>query len=228
MEDEIDLKEYLAVIQKRWKLIVVLAVVFGLAGLYKGYSVPKMYQATATIMTTDSGGGGLGSALSALSFLGGGGGGGGGDSKLTAIIKSRALATEVARGIKIEVDFPKIAGNTKLTAEDKLQAVVGALNGSIDGKTGKSGLFEITAIWNDPKMAADVANKYIEGLGRFLNARAFNINFQIIDPAIPPDRPFNKNTKQSALMGMGIGLFVGIFIAFGLEYLGKISGKRQQ
>ena len=68
-DDEIDLREYLAVIQKRWKIIVVLAVIGGMIALFNGMSQPKLYKATATLMVTDSGGGGLGAALSALQFL---------------------------------------------------------------------------------------------------------------------------------------------------------------
>lgn len=219
MEDEIDLREYLAVIQKRWKMVVFFAVVSGLIAFYNAYSQPKLYKATATLMVTDSGGGGLGSALSSLSFLGGGGGGGG-EGKLTPILKSRALAKEVAKSLELELVFPKLGG-TKLTNDEKLLSAAGALQGAVDAKMGASGLFEVSVTWQDPEIAAELANKYVEGLGRFLNYRAFNINFQMIDPAVAPGGAFNRNPKQQALPGLAIGLFAGIFAAFLLEYFGK-------
>ena len=76
--------------------------------------------------------------------------------------------------------------------------------------------------WNDPKMAAELSNKYVEGLGQFLNSHALNINFQSIDPALPPQGAFNRNPKQKALTGLAIGLFAGALMAFFLEYLEKL------
>lgn|SRR3989338_1913994 len=220
MEDEIDLREYFAVIQKRWKLIVAFAVIGALIAFFNAYTQPKFYRATATLMITDSGGGGLGSALSAFSFLGGGASGG--EGKLTPILKSRALAKEVAKNIDLNVLDPKLANNIEFTQEEKQQALAGRLNGAVDAKMGTSGLFEVSMTWNDPKMAAELSNKYVEGLGQFLNSHALNINFQSIDPALPPQGAFNRNPKQKALTGLAIGLFAGALMAFFLEYLEKL------
>lgn len=221
-DDEIDLREYLAVIQKRWKMIVLFAVAAALIVFVNAYTQPKLYKATATLMVTDSSGGGLGTALSAFSFLGGGGAAGG-EGKLTPILKSRALAKEVAKDLDMDLFFPKLDSNTQLSAEEKLLSMAGALNGAVDAKMGTSGLFEITVTWDDPIIAAELANKYVESLGRFLNARALNINFQSIDPALPPQGAFNRNPKQKALVGLAIGLFAGPFMAFFLEYLDKLK-----
>lgn len=222
MEDEIDLKQYLDVIIKHWKIIALVGVIAASIGLYQGVKQPKLYKATATIMVTDSGGGGLGSALSAMSFLGGGGASGG-EGKLTPILKSRALAKEVAKSLDLNILDPKLANNLELTQEEKMQAFASRLNGAVEAKMGTSGLFEISMTWNNPKMAAELANKYVEGLGRFLNSHALNINFQSIDPALPPQGAFNRNPKQNALVGLGIGLFAGALMAFSLEYWLKIK-----
>jgi len=221
-DDEIDLLEYLAVIQKRWKMIVVFAVVAALISFFNAYTQPKLYKAAATLMLTDSGGGGLGAALSAFSFLGGGGTTGG-EGKLTPILKSRALAKEVAKNLDMGSIFPKLVSSPEFSDEEKLLSMAGALNGAVDAKIGTSGLFEISIIWKDPKIAAELANKYVESLGKFLNTRALNINFQLIDPAVPPKGAFNRNTKQKALIGLAVGLFAGAFAAFFLEYCQKIK-----
>ena len=225
MEDEIDLREYLAVIQKRWKMVVVFAVVAASIAFYNAYSQPKLYKATATLMVTDSGGGGLGSALSAFAMFGGGGGGalGGGEGRLTPILKSRALAKEVAKSVDFDLIIPQNESEAKLTTEEKLLSTAGALQGAVDAKTGTSGLFEVSITWKDPIIAAELANKYVEGLGKFLNSHALNVNFQMIDPALAPQGAINRNPKQQALIGLAIGLFIGIFVAFFLEYLEKLK-----
>jgi uncharacterized protein involved in exopolysaccharide biosynthesis len=217
MDDEIDLKEYLAVIVKRWRMIVLIGAVAALIGLYQGMSQPKLYRATATVMPTDSGGGSLGSALSLFGGFSGGGGSAG-EGKLIPILKSRTLANEVAKSFDINIINPKLASDAKLSEAEKTQALAGSLNGAIEAKMGTSGLLEITATWREPKMAAEIANKYVEGLGRFLNLHALNINYQLIDPAIPTGDPFNKKIGLNAGIGLILGLFLGVFLAFFQEY----------
>lgn len=222
MEDEINLREYLAVVKKRWKMIVLFAIVGTLIAFFNASAQPKMYKATATLLPTDSGGGGLASALSALSFIGGGGGASGGEGKLIPLLKSRAVAIVVAKIIDIRSIDPALADNLKLSAEEKIQSAAMILHDAIDAKTGTTGLFEITATWKNPQIAALVANKYVEGLGKFLNAHALNINYQLIDQAVPPSSAFKPKVKESSMIGLALGLFIGIFLSFFQEY-GKIA-----
>jgi uncharacterized protein involved in exopolysaccharide biosynthesis len=218
MEDEIDLREYIAVIAKRWRIIIFIGIIAAIIDLYQGGSQPKLYKATATIMPTDSGGGGLGSALSLF-----GSAGSAGEGKLVPILKSRALAKEVVKIIDINFINHTLANDTQFSAENKIQLLAGELQGALEAKTGTSGLLEITATWKDPKIAAEVANKYVGALGRFLNSRALNINYQLIDPALPPGAPFNKKTRQTTFVSLLIGLFSGTVLAFFLEYWKKIK-----
>lgn len=220
MEDEIDLREYLSVIQKRWKLIAVFAVICAVVALFNGLSQPKLYKATATLMPTDSGGGALASAFSGLSFLGGGGAGTSTD-KLVPMLKSQAIAKEVAKNLDIKLMFPGIANDSKLSDEERIRAVAGKIAGKVEGMMGKTGFFEVTGTWDDPQLVAYITNKYIEGLGRFLNAHAISINFQLIDPAEPPGGPFNRDPKKSLMTGLMVGVFAGVFIAFAMEYWEK-------
>ena len=221
MDDEIDLKAYLEVLIKHWRMIVLIGAVAALIGLYQGITQPRLYRATATVMQTDSGGGGLGSALSIFGAFGGGGAGSAGEGKLIPILKSRTLANEVAKSFDINIINPKLASIAKLSEAEKMQALAGSLNGAMEAKMGTSGLLEITATWRDPKIAAEIANKYVEGLGRFLNLHALNINYQLIDSAIPSGVPNNKKTKEKTGMGLILGLFLGVLMAFFKEYWEK-------
>ncbi|PIS28913.1 hypothetical protein COT42_06665 [Candidatus Saganbacteria bacterium CG08_land_8_20_14_0_20_45_16] len=221
MDDEINLLEYWQVIVKRKWLIIGLAFVCAFVALVYSLIEPKMYKATATLMLVDSGRGGLGSALSALSFLGGGSGAGGGASQLLPIVRSRALAEQVAEQIDRQKYFSKLLSNKKMTPDKIEQAIVSSLRGAIEAKS--ADLFELSIVWPEPLPAAELANIYVENLGRFLNSRSLNTNFQVIDPAVEPDAPFNKKTKLNAMIGLVLGLFIGIFIAFFMEYIEKAS-----
>lgn len=204
----------------KWKwLIVGLAVVVAFGALIHGLRQPKLYKATATLMSVDGGGGGLMSALSAVPFFGGGGGS---EGKLIPILKSYSLAQQVAQGADLQEYFPRLAQNKDLNDEQKLQSVAAALRGGVKPQN-KDGLLHVSVIWSDPEAAAKFANLYVKHLGKFLNQRSLNVNFHVIDSAVVPSASFNKRgAKKSVMIGAGIGLFCGVFLAFFFDYLQKI------
>lgn len=219
MEDEINLLDYWRVVVKRRKLIIWLTVAVVLTTLIYSLLQPKMYKATASIMVVDTGGGGLASALAAVPFLGGvGGGSGGGEGRLIPVLKSTALAKMVTQNLNLQELFPKLYQNVKLTEVEKMQSAAGSLQGAVEAKS-VEGLLNVSIVWKEPKQAADLANRYVEQLGKFLNTRSLNVNFQVIDPAVAPLSKFKPKTKLNVMIGGILGLFTGVFIAFFLEYL---------
>jgi len=48
-----------------------------------------------------------------------------------------------------------------------------------------------------------------------------DITFQIIDPAIPPEKRIKPKRTQNVLLAGVVSLFLGIFLVFFLEYLAK-------
>jgi uncharacterized protein involved in exopolysaccharide biosynthesis len=223
MEDEIDLKEYLTVILKHWKLVVIIALISAGIAFVQSIRQPKLYRATATIMIVDSGGGGLASALSAMPFLSGGGLGGG-EAKLTPILQSLALAKQVAKNLDKQKYFPQLYLNNKLSDEQRENIIAGSLQGAVEEKS--QSLYNVSIVWQNPEHAAELANIYVEELGKFLNTRGLNINFQSIDPAIPPDTPFNNKINSKIGIGFGVGSVIGCFMAFFLEFLGNLLRRK--
>lgn len=221
MDDEINLLDYWRVIVNRKWLIVGLAFVCALSAFIYSVRQPKFYRATATIMTVEGGGGGLVSALSAVPFLSGGSAGG----KLVPILKSKNLANKVAANVDLPAFFPNLLDNN--SNSDNVnnlvkRSIVNSFRGAIQPSSSQ-GLLNITVIWHDPDQAAELANMYVKELGKFLNERSLNVNFHIIDIAIPPSSYFKPKPRATMLFGGGIGLFIGIFIAFLLQYLEKLS-----
>jgi len=217
MDDEINLLDYWRVIVKRKWLIIGLTLICAFSALIYSRMQPKMYKATATIMPVDTGGGGLASALIAMPFLGNVGGGGG-EGKLIPILGSATLARQVAQDLDLKEYFPKLADNPNLDEEHKLICAVGSLKGAIEAR--RSGeLLAVSVIWLEPEQAAKLANHYVDQLGKFLNMRSLNVNFQMIDPAVAPGRYFKPRIKKNVMLAGVLGLFMGVFIAFFWEYL---------
>ncbi|OGC04183.1 hypothetical protein A2276_06200 [candidate division WOR-1 bacterium RIFOXYA12_FULL_43_27] len=223
MEDEINLMDYIRVIVKRKNLIIAFTIIGLFVGLIQGWRTPKMYKAEVTLLSMSSGMGGLASALSGLSFLGGGGGGSSDDVNIDIILKSRSLARSIAESSNLKrVIFAKkwdSQNNVWIGQEPTLDEFSSAIQSGLIGKKDN----KITAQWSDPQVAADIANAYARGLTKFLNQKAMSVNLQILDEAVAPSRPYNKDTKKNVGMGGGVGLFIGAFLAFFLEYWGKIS-----
>ncbi|MDD5168037.1 MAG: Wzz/FepE/Etk N-terminal domain-containing protein [Syntrophales bacterium] len=53
-----------------------------------------------------------------------------------------------------------------------------------------------------------------------------NFAFKVIDPPLPPDKKLKPKRAQMAILSVFVALFIGIFTAFFMEYLGKIKNKR--
>jgi len=159
-EQEINLLELLLVLVKRKTLII--AVTLSAAVLAAGYSLTlkNIYSATARIMPPQKDGGGALPALlgqaGGLAALAAGAGFGGNSDLYVGILKSRSVADDVIKKLDLLVKFKaknddiarkRLAGKVKIVAE-------------------KNGIITITADDRNPKHAAELANTFVEELGR--------------------------------------------------------------
>ncbi|MFC1570976.1 Wzz/FepE/Etk N-terminal domain-containing protein [Candidatus Margulisiibacteriota bacterium] len=216
MEDEINLLEYWEKIVKRKWIVVLLVVIALFYAFFTNWRQPKLYSATATIMTVDTGGGGLSSALAGVPFLSGGKSGGA-ESKLIPILKSATVARRVAESIDLQDASSSLSLEKDLSDEKKLQEVASALRGMIKPKL-DGGLLNVTVEWYDRKQAVILANSYVVQLGKFLNQRSLNVNFHVIDPADRVKRLI-KNEIDIKIAAV-VGLFLGVIAAILLDFLG--------
>ena len=160
-EENINLLELLRVIARRKTLIfricgatVVLALCYSLA-------LKNVYTASAKILPPQKdSGGGLSALLSqagGLAALAGGVGGLGGSTDLyLGILKSRSVADAVIKRLNLQQEF-----KTK-TIDDTRKK----LDGVVKFKAGKDGIIAIDADSKDPKKAAQLANTFVDELGR--------------------------------------------------------------
>jgi tyrosine-protein kinase Etk/Wzc len=159
-EEEINLLELVQVVAKRKGLIVGLCGGAAIISVVVSLLLPNIYSATAKILPPPKeGGGGLAALLGQAGGLAGmaaGMGGGGSADLYIGILKSRSVADGVIKRLDLEKVF-------KTQTPDETRR---ALEGSVKMQAGKDGIIAITADSKDPKMAAALANAFVEELGR--------------------------------------------------------------
>ncbi|MBI5701705.1 hypothetical protein HZC34_07710 [Candidatus Saganbacteria bacterium] len=215
MEDEINIVDYLRVVNKR-KWVILIFIVAGAATMFfQTLSAPKLYKAEVTFLSLGSN---IGNLSQAFSSLGLGGGGQGEGANIDTILKSRTLSRMVAQheGLK-KIVFKELwdaQNNRWLDREPTLDEAASAVSGGIS----EGSQTHIEVVWNNAETAANIANTYAIELIRFLNQKSIGVNLQILDEAQPPKAPFNKKSNLSAFIGGIFGLFIGLFLTFSLEY----------
>ena len=170
MEDEIDLREYINVLLKRWKVIALFTICFAAAALVYSLVQKPVYEAKATILLrTGSNGGSLAQYTGLAGLMGiniAGSGGNLGD--LVELLKSRAVAVKVLNDLNLT---QRVKGwdNPKIKKEDLASSVSGMLK---PPKT-TGNIIEIKAEADNPQLAADIANEFISALSFYWNELNF-------------------------------------------------------
>jgi len=161
-EDEINLLDYWRVIWKYKWMIGILCITSFLATLVFSFRSPKIYVSTATILRPQqTGGGGLLSALgrraiqqipSFPSFTPN-------RNIFLSVLKSRTLARKMVDHYNL-MDYYRAS---------HLERAVDSLSGATRISESDTGIIEIKVRDKDPKIAADIANGYVNQLDRFIS-----------------------------------------------------------
>lgn len=193
--DEINLLDYLGVIKRHKKLIGTIMGAATVITVIVSLILPKYYIAKAVIMPIGGGGSGVAALLaSQLGGLGGligisGAGGATPAQRFMALLKTRTLAEEIINKYDLmEVMF----GNSKATPSPQssstggegvkvgltMEDAVGALLGSyVTFENNEiNGTITISAELEDPKLAADIANGYLEGLQNLISSNSLTMS----------------------------------------------------
>lgn len=172
------------IIRSRWMLasFFVIAIVM----TYFFYlTTPKSYTAEATILPIAGGAGGgmadflTGTGLGMLVNA---------ETKANVILiafDSQTLAENVLNKLNISDSILNMSKDS--ISEKSIYLAAIKLKGSIVKPfVTKNGSIKISAAFNDPKIAADIVNTYIDELALFFNKKGINMNFNIIDKAQVP------------------------------------------
>lgn len=162
-ESSVDVLDIAVVLAKFWRGIAITTLVFLLLGVAVSLWLKPVYKGKAIILPPQQEqstiGSLLGSALGSLASLGGGGGGASGLLKNPAdmyigILKSQTIADQLIKEFNLQQVYHQ------KTLEDTRHA----LENQSDFESEKDGLIHISVKDNDPRLAAALANGYINAL----------------------------------------------------------------
>ena len=185
--DEINLLDYWRIIWKRRKVVIYVFLISVVSTAIISLIITPIYQAKATLMPVESSQGRFSAALGALQnipFIGGAVGGALGKTatdKLVNILNSRTVAEDVVKKLdlvkiifKKQWDREKGAWKTDKppTLQDTLQVLQKELVKVADDR---KGLISISVEYEDPKLAAEIANEYTVVLQKFLNENTISL-----------------------------------------------------
>ena len=292
--DEIDLRAYISVLQKRWKIIAYLAFGFALLALIYSSLQKPIYEVTTTIIIR--GGSNSGSAYAGLaSIMGVSFPGSSSMNDLQAILGSNSVAEKVFYDLKLGERVQEWK-NPELSKQKLITALKKALK---QPKTEGDNILKLKVEFPDATMAAEIANGYCDALSYFWNklniteakkkkayidsqlprvekelkdaeeklkrftilsprgiigapglegarlTREYEIQntvyvmlrkesesvkleeskeippFSIVDKAVVPEKPIKPRIKLNTLIGLILGGFSGVFLAFFKEYWEK-------
>lgn len=198
-EETIELRELLEILLKRKLLIIIMTVLCTVAGgVYSVFLITPMYNAETTMMV--NGAKNMTDIASSLDI---------GSINLSQklvvtygeIVKSRIVLEQTIDSLKLDMTYGQLLRKT--TAQ----------------QVGGTEILKIAVQDEDPAQAAVIANKisdvFVKEVMRILKVN----NVETIDKAIPIEKPVNVKTALNIAIAMILGLMLGVFTAFVLEYM---------
>ena len=198
-EETIELRELLEILLKRKLLIIIMTVLCTVAGgVYSVFLITPMYNAETTMMV--NGAKNMTDIASSLDI---------GSINLSQklvvtygeIVKSRIVLEQTIDSLKLDMTYGQLLRKT--TAQ----------------QVGGTEILKIAVQDEDPAQAAIIANKisdvFVKEVMRILKVN----NVETIDKAIPIEKPVNVKTALNIAIAMILGLMMGVFTAFVLEYM---------
>ena len=198
-EETIELRELLEILLKRKLLIIIMTVLCTVAGgVYSVFLITPMYNAETTMMV--NGAKNMTDIASSLDI---------GSINLSQklvvtygeIVKSRIVLEQTIDSLKLDMTYEQLLRKT--TAQ----------------QVGGTEILKIAVQDEDPAQAAIIANKisdvFVKEVMRILKVN----NVETIDKAIPIEKPVNVKTALNIAIAMILGLMLGVFTAFVLEYM---------
>ncbi len=201
MEETIELRELLGIVLKRkWLIIIITLLSIVLGTVYSLYLVTPEYQSSTTLMVNGSKG--LNAGDIAASF------------DLGSINLSQKLVVTYSEIVKSRIVLEQVISQLGLdyTYTELLRMTSAQQVGSTE-------ILKISVTNVDPVMASDIANTissvFIKEVMRILKVN----NVEIIDAAIPMYKAINMRTTLNIAISAVLGVMLGVFLAFMLEYL---------
>ena len=225
--DEISLLDIIAVIRKRWKLMVILPAIVAVLSIVIVLLMPRTYQSIAKVVSFTQ------EELLPVGVLKSSEGGRlGGISSVTLKQQSMPILQDLLQSEPLESALVQKFG---FADAKSLRAVMKA-------KINKSGVLEITVEHTNKQVAAAIANAAVQELGK----RAYSINLvkaplitadhdldmigpddnvvlKLLQPATEVSKPIKPKRSMIVMLSVVSAFFVSLLVAFFLEWMGNLS-----
>lgn len=198
MEEEvIDLREYLSIIKKKWFIMAILcAVCVAASAVYSFFIAKPVYQAETTLIVKTEKTEGTNSLSNDQVMV---------SQKLALtygeIIKSRKVLDEVIKNLDLKESNGSLASKISVSTVTDTQIIKVSVQ-----DTNKS---------NAAKIANEIPTVFTEEAIRIADANGV----EVIDKAQVPTNPVAPNKKMNILIAGVLGIMVGLFSIFLMEFL---------
>jgi len=108
-----------------------------------------------------------------------------------------------------------------MTPKDREAAVEKLRNNILKVYPGKNGSIVVEATLRDSEKVANLVNQYVDELALFLNDKAINMNFTVIDPAQPPLEQSAPNLKIVVALAFCLAFILSAAYLTAAIYAGK-------
>ena len=197
MEETIDLREYFQIIKKRFWIIALLAVIAMVAsGSISFFVLSPVYEAKTTlIVNTDKNPENTTITGDQLNVT----------QKLAVtygeIIKSRTVLDEVNDTLKLDMSYGELAGKVSVAPVKDTQII------------------SVTVQDTNSRRATDIANTIPKVFSKEAKRITKANSVEVIDQAMQPTAPIKPNKVMNIAIAGVLGVMIGLFVIFLLEYL---------
>ena len=197
MEETIDLREYFAIIKKRFWIITLLTIIAGvISGVISFFVLQPVYE-TKTTLIVDTKANEETQMVTGDQFSV--------SQKLAVtygeIIKSRTVLEPVINNLRLDETYEELAGKITVSSVKDTQII------------------SVSVQDTNPTKARDIANQipkvFTKEVKRITNANGV----EVIDKAITPINPIKPNKVMNVAIAAILGMMIGLFIVFLLEYM---------
>ena len=197
MEETIDLREYFAIIKKRFWIIGLISVIaMVISGVISFFVLSPVYEAKSTLIVnteknedTQMITGDQFNVTQKLAVTYG------------EIIKSRTVLEDVIKNLKLDYEYENLTDNVTVSPVKDTQII------------------SISVQDTNPKKARDIANEIPKVFEKEVKRITKANDIQVIDKAILPENPIKPNKIMNVAIAAVLGMMIGLFVVFLIEYL---------
>ena len=197
MEETIDLREYFSIIKKRfWIIALITVVAMVVSGVISFFMLSPVYESKSTLIVntekneeTQMITGDQFSVSQKLAVTYG------------EIIKSRAVLESVISNLKLDSEYEDLVEKITVSPVQDTQII------------------SISVQDTNPKKARDIANEIPKVFEKEVKRITKANDIQVIDKAILPENPIKPNKMMNVAIAAVLGMMIGLFVVFVLEYL---------